>query len=224
MKTNIHYSETKKNFKKIAFELDGFYDSKGKNNLKQSIWQNLVRRRAIHYLKETGVTDAVADIGCGNGDFSYTLRSVLPLENIYSFDFVEESINIARTQFCATGIHYCVGDLRNIPFKSKAISTTLCINALHHIFEEDHKECLEELARITKSYIIIEIKNKDFIGNKHFRKITYKGAPTGLQPYPTTIKEIEKIFSSNKFRILKKSNIFLFNLISPIVVILLKRI
>ena len=94
----------------------------------------------------------------------------------------------------------------------------MCINVLLHIHENDLGKALSELARVTGKYLILEIKNKNDLYNKYLR---------GKQefPYSLTTKEfVSENLEKNGFKLKGIKPLFLFEPISPIIILLFERV
>jgi ubiquinone/menaquinone biosynthesis C-methylase UbiE len=222
MTSKDHYYENKNFFKMTAEIFNGFYDAKDTNNLRHTIWQKLARKIIVHQIKKTykSFYRRFADIGCGNGDFCCYLNENFPIDTIYGIDFSPETLKVAKRVHHKPGLSFEVGDIRNIPLKSGSVDVTLCINTLHHIFADDLPEALSELARISKDILILEIKNENDIYTRYFKPRSFRG----INVYPTSFKKVSKILENYNFEVMEKANIFFITFLSPIQILVFKRI
>ena len=120
-------------------------------------------------------------------------------------------------------IDFHEANILDMPFNDHSFDLTVCINTLHHIHKEDLEKGLSELARITKKYLVIEIKNNNNFLYKYILPNLYKyilqNSLHGMNVYPTSIETTSRILSRYNFRLVNTSGILLFNWLSPMVVI-----
>jgi ubiquinone/menaquinone biosynthesis C-methylase UbiE len=221
-----HYKQTKEFFKISALEKQGYYDAKPGQTLKHNPWQQRIRKMALVTLDKLlknnpGTISKLIDAGCGRGDFAIEIAQRYPnLNQIYGSDFSKETISIARQE---TGpserVIFCEADLLNMPFQDGQFDITLCINVLHHIHINDLANVIKELTRITKRYLILEIKNND---NFYYRYI-HPTSFGGITVYPTSIKKLNPLLETNRFHLKEQRGIFVFNWLSPLVLLLYEK-
>ncbi len=89
----------------------------------------------------------------------------------------------------------------------------------NHIHKEDLVKALAELARISNKYLVIEIKN---INNFLYKYVLPKSL-LGMNVYPTSIKEVSSILKKHNFELIEDHGIFIFNWLSPLVILVFKR-
>ena len=214
-----HYKKTKEFFKSTAIENEGFYDSKKKKDY--YIWQKMVRKQVIKVLKPliSGKIRKIADFGCGRGDFISRLAEKYISISFTGTDFSEETLQIARNiSKNINNLEFKEANLLSLNFKDKSFDISMCINVLLHIHENDLDKALSELARVTGKYLILEIKNKNDLYNSTIR---------GKQefPYSLTTKEfVSENLEKNGFKLKGIKPLFLFEPISPIIILLFKRV
>jgi ubiquinone/menaquinone biosynthesis C-methylase UbiE len=90
----------------------------------------------------------VIDIGCGTGFYSDLTEDYIGVDN-------DEDL----IKYCAKkwpNRHFILCDIRNLKtFNNKSFETTICIDVLHHLSDDDVKKTLSEIARITSNKVII---------------------------------------------------------------------
>lgn len=219
-----HYEKTKDFFRLMAIERQGYYNAQPGGALKHSIWQLRIRKMALRGLSKLLWYDSniskVLDVGCGRGDFTIEIAKRHPqLGEVWGCDFSEEVLAIARKDAASSGrISFQEADLLDMPFQDNSFDLTLCVNVLHHVHESDLARALSELARITNRYLVIEIRNSD---NFYYRRVHSKtlwiGGPN---VYPTSTRYVSSLLGSHSFRLRKQQGIFLFNWLSPLVLLI----
>jgi ubiquinone/menaquinone biosynthesis C-methylase UbiE len=168
----------------------------------RSMWKTYKKSIEEILHKNQRITNT-ADFGCGIGNITYELSSYPKIENIFGIDFLKETFKIAlenKEKF--KKVSFIQGDILNIPFKDNKIDLTICLNVLHHIHPKDINTSVNELARITKKTMMIEIRNKNnifnFCYNKSLTNNRYKKLPNLCQ----SIKEIDYILEKQDFKLL----------------------
>ena len=154
-------------------------------------------------MHENSKITKVIDVGCGIGDFTIDLAKRYPqLENVVGLDFIEEPLDIAlkyRKQF--DKVSFMKADLLNLPFDDRFFNITVCINTIHHVHIEDFEKAIQELARITDKYLILEIRNKKNILNFWYK---YVSLPILYKDLPVTscsISEVNDIIKNYNFKL-----------------------
>ena len=202
----LHYRLTKKYFKKNAILKKGFYTSKCTEELKQQI-----RKRdmwGIYYssleeiLKNNSDITSVIDVGCGMGNFTLELVNREQFKKIVGIDFLKETLRLAcENEKLLERVSFIEGNLLNIPFNDRSFDITICLNVLHHIHAKDLSNALQELARITNKYLILEIRNErnifNFWHNHLILPIFYKDLPI----YTTSIIDVNDLMINHNFQL-----------------------
>lgn len=212
-----HYKATLQFFKETAVKKDGFYDGKEKDYY---IWQKMVRKAANSFFKRIQSNDIekVSDLGCGRGDFTLDIASEYKKINFTGIDFCDEVLEIAnKLKNGAKNVDFKKGNLLDLNFPDKEFDASLCINALLHIHPNDIPKALSEIARVTKRYIILEIKNKRNFYNMYLRHKT---------PFKVISVEKEDVIGHLKkhnFVLIDSSPIFMADFLSPIITLLFEK-
>jgi ubiquinone/menaquinone biosynthesis C-methylase UbiE len=117
----------------ISYKLGRLY----KNNIKKILDESIKIKN----------TDVILDAGCGEGRWSeyfYTRT-----KNVHGLDYSTKSIEAAKQNI--KGVHFIVGDLRNILFSENTFDIIYLDLVLQHILtEEDFKTVIKELTRVCK--------------------------------------------------------------------------
>jgi len=225
MKNIEHYDKVKEFHRIGAVEKDGYYDAIREGALKHTVWQLRIRKMVLNTVDKllSGNPDIsrAIDVCCGRGDFTTEIANRYPqLNQIYGCDFVKEMLSIAeRDAANIKNVKFQEADLLNLPFSDNSFDLTLCINVIHIIHKQDLEKALSELARITNKYLILEIKNID---NFYFKYI-FSNDICGMKMYPNSIEEINNILKKYNFSLNKTHGIFMFNWLSPLIVLLYKK-
>jgi len=95
------------------------------------------------------------DAGCGDGVLEYCISNRMPGLKKTGFDISRPNITEAvRMNPAGTFIQ---ADGRHIPFGDSVFDAVVCSEMLEHL--EEYAECLDELSRVTKQYLIITTPN-----------------------------------------------------------------
>ncbi len=86
--------------------------------------------------------------------------------------------------------------------------------------KNDLENALSELARITKKYLILEIKNHD---NFYYRYLYKRSISEGVHVYPTSRRIVTEYLAKNQFEFYEERDILLFNWLSPMILVVYKR-
>lgn len=203
----LHYELVKRYFRRIAVNKKGYYGIKIRGKLKHDKWQfkiweicNSILKKILH---ENSKITKVIDVGCGIGDFTIDLAKRYPqLENIVGIDFIEEPLDIAlkyRKQF--DKVSFMKADLLNLPFDDRFFNITVCINTIHHVHIEDFEKAIQELARITDKYLILEIRNKNNILNFWYKYVSLPILYKNLPVTSCSISEVNDIIKNYNFKL-----------------------
>jgi ubiquinone/menaquinone biosynthesis C-methylase UbiE len=209
IKKKSYYKNISSIFNELASEHEGFYDGKkGAPRKKHTIWQYINRyyiTSILDRLTQKQRFTSLLDAGCGMGDFTYLLGRRYHFETVHGIDFSDEMLTIARAKYNrerAPFLEFSNHDLsKPLVLQDNAFDICMCLNALHHILPEDQKNLINELCRVSKKLVIIEIKCFHLL----WQKTTNYKALGYLQIYPTTIETTVKNFSSAGFSLLIKS-------------------
>ncbi len=203
--TDLHYDLIKKFFKKSAEDKKKFYNSKGKVGLekeikKRSMWR-IYSLILDEILKKDDDISSVIDIACGMGNFTMELAKLNNLNRIVGIDFLKETFDIARkTENIFRNVSFIQGDLLRLPFNDQSFDFTVCLNTIHHIYKNDFYKAINELTRITKNYLMLEIRNKDYILMPWKNKIILQKVYRDLPIYCSSISDLNDLMKKNGFK------------------------
>lgn len=221
MKNKIqkHYKDTKKFFDEAAASKEGYYNKKESIPYKT---QQSVRNIVLTLMKgDEDNYNKILDAGCGNGEFSISLAQLFPTSRITGIDYSEDMIKLcehAKNDNDRDNIEFKVADLLNTLFDDNEFDITVCLNTIHHIHKNNLDKAIEEIARITKKTVILEIKNRNCLYYP-IKKLRGRLLDPGITVYATTVKEMERLFGKYGLRLTHVTPIFKSKIISPIMVL-----
>ena len=216
-----HYNKTKEFFNQSALNNQGYYDGTS-GRLMHNRWQGMIRRIVIKKIGQMLAIDqdlkSLIDVGCGNGDFCLELKKRFSrLTEIYGCDYSEDMLAILRQSVLPSdNIFAQQADLLTLPFANNHFDVALCINTLHHIHEADLAKAVAELARVSRRYVIVEIKNKQNFYKRLFHMV--RNNDKAINVYPTDPAQIKLLFHCNGYHLWGQKNIFGYQFLSPLIV------
>jgi len=225
MKRKRDYYETvQKIFSDIAVTDDGYYDAGKLTHWKRHTpWQYINRFHIGSILRRYSTRYRLAsclDAGCGMGDVALQLGNRYGFRQVLGIDFSEAMLQVAREKHRAPCLSFLRQDLsQGLAVKDGAFDMTLCLNTLHHILQDDQKRVIEELCRVTKTMVMLEIKRCHPL----WELLTGYRAWGRLEIYPTTVPIVTQHFRDAGYRLSLVRPIFFFTLPSPIVLLVFVR-
>lgn len=137
----------KKHFNKMALKYDDNYGynlpfTKYKINKKSKEFKEMVNQ----FFSEGKVN--ILEIGCGTGEYTKQISTMLPKANFTCLDISEKSVDVAKSK-CRkrNNVKFGVGSAYNTNFKSNSFDVVCGFYILHHL---DFKKALKEVNRILK--------------------------------------------------------------------------
>jgi ubiquinone/menaquinone biosynthesis C-methylase UbiE len=230
MEREEHYEKLKGFFRHTAIRKKGYFDALPGGPLKHRTWDLRVRRMIIDTVSKllrrgTNFSRAI-DVGCGRGDFTIEVAKCYPqISKVCGCDFTQEVLSIARKDAeSLERVSFQETDMLDMPFKDKSFDLTMCIGVLHTIHKDDFERALSELARITNRYLVLEVRNKDCI---YYNKYVYY-AIRGKRDFfinvnRTSTRCVSSLLRSHGFKLRKQRGIFLFNRLSPMLMLVYSR-
>jgi ubiquinone/menaquinone biosynthesis C-methylase UbiE len=90
-------------------------------------WLNLIIKNRLKFKRSL-------EVGSGTGSYSLILKKLGLVEEVYLFDWSEESLKLAKKLFEHYGekAHFIQGDAKNLPFKDNFFDLTLSGGLLEH--------------------------------------------------------------------------------------------
>jgi len=202
----MHYELTKKYFRKSATSKKGYYTTKNTEELKQKIrkrdmW-DIYSSSLNEILQNNSESKSVIDVGCGMGEFTLELVSREQFKKIVGIDFLKETFRLTyeNTKLFERAT-FIEGDLLSIPFNDRSFDITICINVLHHIHVKDFSNAIQELARITDKYLILEIRSKRNIFNFWHNHVTLPIFYKDLPIYTTSTSKVNDLMINHNFQL-----------------------
>jgi ubiquinone/menaquinone biosynthesis C-methylase UbiE len=114
----------------------------------------------------------VCDLGCGMGNFIFEILSKDYFDEVIGVDFLNETLHIANEeQSLFQRAYFIQADLLTLPFKTESIDVVFCLNVLHHFQKNIFEIVLAEIARVTKNIMVIEIRNRRYLGDFLYKRI-----------------------------------------------------
>ena len=136
------------------------------------------------------------------GNFTLELVNCEQFKKIVGIDFLKETLRLAceNTELFER-VTFIEGDLLNIPFNDRSFDITICLNVLHHIHVKDFSNAIQELARITNKYLILEIRNERNIFNFWHNHITLPIFYKDLPIYTTSTNDVNYLMTNHNFQL-----------------------
>ncbi len=99
-------------------------------------------------------TKSILDVGCGNGYFINSLLSEQPdrFDRVVGLDRSEEALSHVRSETIKS-------DIIKLPFDTGTFDLVTCLEVLEHLPYPDFQQALDELARVSRSHILISVPN-----------------------------------------------------------------
>jgi SAM-dependent methyltransferase len=98
---------------------------------------------------------SILDIGCAKGFMLHDFREMIPGIHVQGVDISEYAINNSKPEVKP---FLQVADVRALPFAEKSFDLVISINTIHNLAEEDLKQALREIERVSrgKSFITVD--------------------------------------------------------------------
>lgn len=116
----------------------------------------------------------ILEVGCGKGLLLSRLDS--PHRELYGFDILKWAVKRSKTQ--AENAHLCVGDARNMPFKSDSFDYVIGTEVLEHIVGNN---AVRECYRVLKPSGVALFTVPNMQKRGHPRVFTYKSFVSFVQ-------------------------------------------
>lgn len=133
------------------YESDTFWNPK---NIKQGERERIID---TYKLIPEDVT-SIADIGCGNGIFANYIAKKNKKIKVVGIDESLSALKYVNTQKKE-------GNITSLPLKDQEFDLVAALEVIEHLSVEDYRLAQEELARVSKKYILISVPNKENLKN-----------------------------------------------------------
>lgn len=208
-----HYTKLNQYFKNDAQRKDGYYRNDDKEFILKTIRKRMMWNTYLTALDRiiSGTRNKELlgiDIGCGMGHFILEMIQTDNFKKIIGMDVLSETFTLAlQRKDLFNDVEFIKGSLLEIPLQKDTMDVTFCLNLLHHIHPDDLSKALSEIARISKRYVVFEIRNKDHLFNSLYTKNILSGSYKVLPINCSSRKEIHQIMIENGYNeILIKGN------------------
>jgi len=137
--------------------------------------------------------NSVADIGCGNGMFLNELKKNLKIKELVGIDFSEKAMEGVTTE-------KIVGDITEIPISDNKYDLVSALEVLEHLNTGEYLRAKEELARVSKKYILVSVPFNEDLELEFFKcpncKTRYN---TAHHKRTFSSRDIEELFIQEGF-------------------------
>jgi SAM-dependent methyltransferase len=98
------------------------------------------------------------DIGCGNGAFINALVTAYPnrFEKVVGIDLSVQALGYVTSP-------KIINSVANLSFRSRSFDLVSCLEVLEHLGEEEFRNALSEIQRVSKKYIVITVPNDEIL-------------------------------------------------------------
>jgi SAM-dependent methyltransferase len=152
-------------------EIDAaLYKKKRYSTPDQFLIDVLEKKALVKILSKFAPYRNALDVPCGYGRNGERIKKFC--KNLVGCDISMNMISEARRD-CYSSL--VIGDIKNLPFEDNSFDLVVCIRLFHHFELEEIKIALDELLRVSSSYILFSFYAPVQI-HKFFRKIR------GLKP------------------------------------------
>jgi len=178
-RSDHYYALLKSYFSQDASGRKGFYTPTEKEEILRHIrtrdmWSIYTSCLDGLIVDNTEMKDVV-DLGCGMGHFVLELEQRDHFNRIVGVDFLRNTFQLAlESNGLFDGVSFIEGDILRLPFPSRSFDVSFCLNVLHHIHRDDIAQVIDEIKRITKQSIIIEIRNRDYLFNFWYAYVVHR--------------------------------------------------
>lgn len=102
-------------------------------------------------------SNAVLDIGCGNGEYSFIIAK--KVKSVVGVDPDEKSVRSAKQNYKCKNVSFQVARAESLDFSSNSFDTVVFCQSLHHVPLKFQSKALNEARRVLKAHgmlLIIE--------------------------------------------------------------------
>ena len=120
--------------------------------------ENPAEKERVEQIVEIIPSDVneIFDVGCGNGCFINTLVSSFSnrFNRVIGLDSSDMALKYVKSEKIK-------GSITNLPFEDESFDLVTSLEVLEHLPQEDFKQGISELHRVSKKYIIITVPNNE---------------------------------------------------------------
>jgi 2-polyprenyl-3-methyl-5-hydroxy-6-metoxy-1,4-benzoquinol methylase len=125
----------------------------------------------LYTIDSTGIEyNSILDVGCGRGNGINHLKR--QGKDVYGVEISSIAVNAAQKK----GLNVVTGSITSIPYEDDRFDLVVSTDVVEHLFKEDVKKAITELARVSKKYVALKIATCEERGaNKLLEKLKEKG-------------------------------------------------
>lgn len=143
-------------FEQLYYEADTFWAGE---MVKDAANQKRIQLTA-NYVKQD--VNNLIDIGCGNGVFLQHLKAANPNLKLFGVDRSETALKYVT-------VNKINASIDDVPVDDKSFDCVTCLEVLEHLPVDIYEKSLDELARISKKYLIISVPYKEVLEDSYTR-------------------------------------------------------
>jgi Methyltransferase domain len=144
----------------------------------------------------------IIDVGCGNGVFGNNLKIIKPDIDILSIDRSDAALVHVKTD-------KAICDIVNLSSIGKAFDCVTCLEVIEHLSLPDYLIALNELASISKKYIIISVPyNENLFKSFTTCPICHTSFSSEMHLRSFSDKDIDSLFIKYGYRCIYRENFF----------------
>ena len=135
-----------------AYDRQRFHSPRGRYNN----WR--LRRLLNKVLEGLSPSSVVLDIPCGTGRIDNWLLNAS--FRVIAADISMEMLAVARREVrpMPWWLGFLRADAGHLPFRSRSVDGVLCIRFLHLLDQQARLRCLNEMARVTRQWVVVEYR------------------------------------------------------------------
>lgn len=114
-------------------------------------WFNDLLIMTVEHVDKKSVK-SVADVGCGVGHKTLTLKKALPDADVHGFDFSESAVSAGQKAYGPEGVNYSCADITKKSYR-KRYDLISAFDVLEHI--DKWEDMVDKLVRINNRYLLL---------------------------------------------------------------------
>lgn len=104
--------------------------------------------------------NSLLDVGCGNGVFLHYISKMRPSIYLAGTDRSESALKFVKC-------NKVKADIQELPFDSNSFDCVTCLEVIEHLPVSAYPKALDELARISKNYIIVSVPYNEILEDSY---------------------------------------------------------